>query len=298
MTTNGTLLRPHIDYLVKNNFNISISLDGNKNHQIYRVKKDGSNSFNLVYNNAKLIYQYYPNFFKSNVNFMSVLHDKNSFEEIIRFFKNEFDKSSVISELSSTGIEPCKLSEFKSTFKNALNDYSKIKIDTNSAKLFESLDPKLRESIFYTHQNVGNIFKTYSELLFSNINALKIPTGTCFPFERKIFISSSGKILPCERVSTTFELGSISNNKVNIDLDSIAGKYNGYYDKFRSICFQCSGESICQSCLFHNESINNKELICNSFLTSDMMNAKISNTLSFFETNPHSYQYVWSISFK
>lgn len=42
ITTNGLLLNKYIDYLVEKNFQVVISLDGDAQHNVFRVLKDGS----------------------------------------------------------------------------------------------------------------------------------------------------------------------------------------------------------------------------------------------------------------
>ena len=85
MTTNATLIDRHISFLVKNDFHITISLDGSKQNQNYRVFHNGKNSFDKVFRNIKLIREKYPDFFEINVSFNSVLHNRNSVEEIHKF---------------------------------------------------------------------------------------------------------------------------------------------------------------------------------------------------------------------
>ncbi|MBN2857665.1 MAG: radical SAM protein [Candidatus Delongbacteria bacterium] len=54
ITTNGLLLSKNIKYLVKNDFNILVSLDGNRFANSYRVYNNGNESFNEVIVNGIL----------------------------------------------------------------------------------------------------------------------------------------------------------------------------------------------------------------------------------------------------
>lgn len=56
MTTNAVLLEQYMDFLVKNNFEILISLDGNKYNDSYRVFKNGNSSFDTVISNIDKLY--------------------------------------------------------------------------------------------------------------------------------------------------------------------------------------------------------------------------------------------------
>ena len=85
MTTNGLLLSKHLDYLIENDFTLLISIDGNRGNNIYRIKKDGTESFEQVRDNIDTIYKKYPSFFKSNVFFSTVLHNKNNYIDVMDF---------------------------------------------------------------------------------------------------------------------------------------------------------------------------------------------------------------------
>ena len=51
----------------------------------------------------------------------------------------------------------------------------------------------------------------YNELLYKEMTKEEefLPTGTCIPFSRKLFVTVNGKILPCERIGHNNFLGSI-----------------------------------------------------------------------------------------
>jgi uncharacterized protein len=106
MTTNAGLLDKYMDFLVKNNIHFSISLDGNIDHNAYRVFKNQSPSFEKVFNNIKLFKKKYPEYFDKHVRFMSVLHRKNSIAEVSDFIKKEFNKETNINEVNPIGISP------------------------------------------------------------------------------------------------------------------------------------------------------------------------------------------------
>ena len=76
ITTNATLIDKHLTFLVKNNFKILISLDGDEKAQSYRTfALNGNNSYSKVINNIDNIYKKYPEYFSKRVDFNSVLHN-------------------------------------------------------------------------------------------------------------------------------------------------------------------------------------------------------------------------------
>ncbi len=74
MHDNATLLTEEvIDFLMENEFNLSISLDGPRNyHDCNRHKSHDSGSFDIVMQNIERLYKRYPEK-KDNVQFNCVL---------------------------------------------------------------------------------------------------------------------------------------------------------------------------------------------------------------------------------
>ena len=90
MTTNATLLTEEvIDFLMENEFNLSISLDGPRNyHDRNRHRIDDSGSFDIVMQNIERLYKRYPEK-KDNVQFNCVLDPTSDIKCINDFFMNE-----------------------------------------------------------------------------------------------------------------------------------------------------------------------------------------------------------------
>ena len=78
LTTNATLLKEEIvKYFVDNDFVIAISIDGDEQSNSYRIYKNETKTYNDIYRNIEFVKNNYPEYFKKNVHFISVLHDKN-----------------------------------------------------------------------------------------------------------------------------------------------------------------------------------------------------------------------------
>ena len=91
MTTNGVLLNKHMDFLVKHNFEVMISLDGGKHNNSYRVFHNGKSSFEVIIKNLNLLKSTYPDFFEK-VAYNAVLHNRNSVTEVYNYFKKKLVK--------------------------------------------------------------------------------------------------------------------------------------------------------------------------------------------------------------
>ena len=256
MTTNGILLNKHLHYLVEHNVNLLISLDGDSEGHSYRVDHNGNNSFDRVFRNIKSIQKKYPDYFETNVNFNAVLHNRNSVEGIYKFIKNEFGKVPAISELNNTGVRRDRQDEFFDTYSNAREslyrseDYTRIKKD-----MFLKLG-EIRDIGTFLFKHSGNFFQTYNDFFINSENIKRTPTGTCRPFGKKMFVTATGKILPCERVGHQYALGYVDQDGVRIDFNKIADTYNLFYDKLSRQCNHCHNIDACMQCVFKLDNLD------------------------------------------
>ncbi len=290
MTTNGMLLNKYIKYLVEKEINLLISLDGDKYAHGYRVNHSNVNSFDAVSGNIKEIQRKYPDYFTEHVNFNAVLHNRNSVEGIFRFIKNEFDKEPSISELNNSGIREDKKAEFDLTYQNksesllSSENYSQL-----SKEIFMS-EPDTSNLLTYLHQYSGNVFHDYNTLFIDKSNFKYIPTGTCSPFSKKMFVTVNGKILQCERIDHNFTLGQITNNQVDLNLEQIAARFNAYLDKLQPQCAVCFRKESCIQCLYYIPGINNNQSICHGYMNKETFSRYQSQCLSHLYKNPYLYE--------
>jgi len=289
ITTNGVLLHNYMDYLQQNDVELWISLDGSEQNNAYRMLHYGKPSFDIIMENVKTIRKKYPAYFKERVNFLATLHNKNSFSEIYRFFKTRFDKIPLIGPLNATGIKESEKKNFWKTYSN-LNqslheseDYSLIEKD-----MFLSL-PTVQDVIVFLHRYSDFFFNNYRALLFDDIEQIRTPSDTCLPFLEKLFVTASGKILPCEKIAHQFELGSVTADSLELDFEKIADKYNRYFNRIRKQCNQCWNADICAQCLFFIPGIDGDNPRCNGFMTGKDFEKYISSFVDYFENKPWMY---------
>jgi uncharacterized protein len=291
MTTNGILVEKYMDFLYRNNFVLLISLDGNEENNAFRVLKSGKPTYKTILKNVKALQKKYPDFFLKRVNFIAVLHNKNSVSEIYNFFKRVFNKIPLISELSTTGIKDSQIETFWKTYSNMneslyqSEDYSLIEKD-----IFLKAPAIQKVSLFLTYRNDFS-FNNYKDLIYTNDGQKRLPTGTCLPFSRKIFVTVNGKILPCERIGHQYSLGSVNQEKVELNFDKIAEKYNAYYNKIRKYCNVCSNTETCVQCIF-NLNIQDNNPVCNGLMTEEDHSKYLSSIVSYIEEKPEMYSKI------
>lgn len=241
MTTNALLLPKYIDYLVDKQFNLLISLDGDQWGDSYRVDHHNRPSFSRVLKNVKMIQKDYPLFFSHNISFNAVLNNRNSYKEIIDFFKTTFDKTPTISPLSWSNLNPNKIALYQSILNTEQTDYQCLPIEQS---------PALRSFIREYEIKSGNAFYDYNELIYDKEKLPFIPTGTCVPFLKKLFLTAKGEILQCEKIDHSYVLGTVGQNEVQLDADKIAKEYNRRTHAFADQCTSCVLGHYCMKCVY------------------------------------------------
>ncbi len=290
LTTNALLLRKHIDFFVKNDFSILISLDGNYENSSYRVYHNNKNAFPEIYENILFVKDNYPAYFEK-VRFNAVLHNRNSVEEIFDFFKKQFNKTPQISELHSAGVKESMLDEFWKCYKNTLKDLqsSEKYKEINQEMFIEMPEVKASSDLIFNYTDF--VFNNYSDILNKKEQDI-IPTGTCEPFSRRIFLTVNGKILPCEKVGHSFLLGRVTSDSVEIDFTSISNKFNKMLDSIsEKQCSKCLKNNVCNKCMLQMR-IENNEFVCDSFTGVEKLKVDLSKRVSFLEVNKEFYNRI------
>ncbi|MDD4673971.1 MAG: radical SAM peptide maturase [Tenuifilaceae bacterium] len=290
MTTNGVLLMKHIDFLVDNSVRLLISLDGDNEGNQYRVDRLGFNSFPVIISNVKLIKEKYPDFFKEYVNFIAVLHNKNSVESIMYFFKKNFDKVPMIAPLNTSGILPEKTEEFKNIYHDYIDSINRSNNPNRIVTELGAKSPEIRDTFIFCKQYGGTFFEDYSEL-FSN-NATLFPTGTCFPFGRKMFIATDGSIHTCEKIDYRYSFGSVIDKTIRLNSKFIVETFNRYLDNISKSCSSCYMLESCPHCLYLIDDIENENAKCPGYLNYEDFSKKCSTILSRLEKNREMFNEI------
>jgi uncharacterized protein len=291
ITTNGILLDKYMDFLVENEFNLLISLDGGESNNSYRVFKNGKPAFMSIKKNVEALQSKYPDYFTRKVNFNAVIHNKNSISEVYNYFKQNFDKIPRVGGLDSFGIREDQKEAFWKAYSN-LNEslYKNEDYSLIQREMFIRL-PNIQYVSDFIHINNDFCFNNYNEMLYSLDNTGKLPTGTCLPFSRKIFVTANGKILQCERINHEYALGTVDENGVNIDFEDIAVKYSNWFGKIISQCDACYQSENCVQCIFYLD-LSSDHTICNGFMNLEDYSKYLSSHIDFLENTPSMYSEI------
>lgn len=279
MTTNGILLSKYLSYLVSNNFKIMISLDGDKDDNSNRVFKSGRDSFSIVINEINKIKVEFPDFFKSNITFNSVVTSKTNYSRINNFFKQNFDKRTSLNLLNTDNINPLNYEKYSKLYSNLP--------ETNMDIVDEVSKSVTKENAIYRMLNNMRSYWRNTCQDFSHVYSVPIDmirNGTCLPFEKKIFVTSLGKISPCEKVPDSYTYGVINNDMLLVDFKEIVEEYNKFHADKSKQCCKCLVYPICNACLY---SCANPD--CHLFSDTKKLSDKLTYIIALAETNSDLY---------
>lgn len=285
MTTNGVLLDKCIEILVSNHFELVISLDGNAENNSYRKYKNGKESFNTVYQNIKNLQKKHPSYFKDYVSINSVLHNKNNVGSIFNFIKSEFGIEPYIEDVSTYGLVQSKKDKLLKIYKNKSESINQSE-DYYSLLNFSSNKPELEEAVYFVNNSLKLALSGISDLLNNYRKTIK-SSGTCLPFGRKLFVTSKGKILPCENVPHKYAFGEVISGYVKLELIEVANNYNMLLEKMKQLCSKCFRVTNCSQCAFFLN-LNDDIIKCYGFMNKEDYSRYISRIVGYIEKDTKS----------
>lgn len=243
LTTNGSLLEDDVvDYLVENDVNLMISLDGPKSiHDRNRRLKNGEGTYDIVMGKIQRIQERYPEYW-NKIQYSMVMDPSNDFEEITKICQNEiiipqnlvaslvdkdYDDTEV--EISEEYIENSEYSMFLA-YLAYWKRYPEEKVSSISMMRVKAIMEKL-----YIIGGMGE---------FKEVD---IPSGPCIPGAVRMFVDVDGQIFPCERVSEQFGTMRIGHIDSGFEMEKVqqlleVGKLT------EGMCRECWGFRLCDQC--------------------------------------------------
>lgn len=209
MTTNAIYLKKYIDFLSQYDFRIMASLDGSKENDSYRTFHNGASTFDIVYQNVKYVQENYTDYFKRKFSFNAVIHNRNNVPEVFSFFQQEFGVIPIFSNLNPAGVRP----DMKKAFKKLMEEKPYKHNKRIRAEMHRVLDldfGPLRQLQRFIFHYSGNTYDDYNALIIRKDKLKRLPTATCIPFSKRIFMTVNNKIFPCEKVGHQYFTFSIT----------------------------------------------------------------------------------------
>lgn len=290
MTTNAVYLKKHLNFILKFNFIITVSLDGSEKNDAYRNFANGSPSFKIIYDTLKYIKKHHCNYFNNCLQINSVIHNLNNQQEVFSFIYHEFGKIPNFSIINRTGVKSSMNKDFDIMIQPKANTTDKeLNEEMDKILDLESNDIKKLQSYIFHYS--GNIYENYNDLLTNKKDVEHMPTSTCLPFSRRIFMTVNNKILPCERIGHEFALGEIKESKIDINSENIALSYNNYYNSIRNSCMECFYKRHCLMCMFDIPQIGNNPL-CQQMANKQKFKEYISENIEILTKKPYLYNRI------
>lgn len=231
LTSNASLLKEeYIDIFQKYNFQLMISLDGPKNVQNYnrKFRSNGEGTYSIVMKNVIQLMKNHKKYFENNVSFNAVylnaLQKKNA--EIFFRDLNIMNKVRLV-DADLKGID--YLVDNVDISKSAYSDDENGKADNRSANWYVNRVQQMK--------NVGIIPSKWHH------------GGPCIPGIRRLYVNTTGKFFPCEKMMETSGL-SIGSLEGGIDIKSIC-KFLNIGDLTSEECKHCYAFRFCSICCSH-----------------------------------------------
>jgi len=295
MTTNATLINKHINFLATNKFSLLISLDGNEENHSYRVfSKNKKNSFQKVIENIDMIQRDYPEYFANYVRFNAVLHNRNSVKSIYEFIFFRYHKIPRIAELNIRDIKPDNKNMLEEIFHSKQKSEAEFqKEESNLLSITHGELSLYKELIDFLKYISINCYVSNINLLLHNVEK-HLPTSTCTPFSKKIFLTNRNKLLPCEKINYKYSMGKVNEN-IEIDITEVTRQYNFYYKHFKKFCQSCYAYRFCGVCMFQTNSIDkigSEEFVCENYYDQNTFKHKLHRLFSFLEKYPNDFSEI------
>lgn len=284
MTTNGFFLDKYMDYLMEHNFRLLISLDGDREGNRLRVDHNEKSQFDRIFSNVKSLQAKYPDYFKTSVNFNAILNRYNSAVSITNFIETHFEKLPKIASINPLGLNPVKITDFLKIYSPARQSFDEADRVMDTKEKFFIHHPEIKEVFLFLRGVCSNSFVDYNSLLVRE-DMRRLPTGTCMPFQKRMFVSANGTLLPCENVPHDNAFGFVDEQGVDLDTEKIAAIYNNTFKELEDQCSRCYGKDTCSLCVFQME----PKFKCSQMITRKDLQEKFSNAVTFIENNPELY---------
>lgn len=235
VSTNGLLLTSDIvDWLVANQFNVFVSVDGiGYFHDICRKDKKGQPTYATIESNLSYIKEHYPDFWENNVFIMMTIYDISNLPEIA----DSWESSNLFQDKA-----PYRISEVSTIYNK---NTKKIGEETELGKYIRLVE------WFKEHPDNG-VMKPFftiwlSEWLERPILKLDHEAyyQTCVPRNRKLYIDASGNIGLCERITDTIRIGSVTYGIDYEKVNEVADATASFID---DNCSKCEIARVCDLC--------------------------------------------------
>ncbi|WP_258084225.1 radical SAM protein [Thermococcus thermotolerans] len=241
ITTNAALINKRIaEFLVKNDFDVSISLDGpKKEHDRNRILPNGRGTFDLVMRGISNLKEAQKKYGSKKEYFALVTYDlKSNLYNIAKFF----DKESPIRPIF---VNPVR--SMGTTYYLLFTEEDYINHERMLRELFKKFlneSTSIHKSVFLEILFGGPGTLMFYRNALSRKNPTAIFTSTCIP-GFKWYVNTNGKIQVCERAPSSTIIGDVNKG---LDFSAIKTLIQRYSKLITDKCNYCSLAHSCARC--------------------------------------------------
>ncbi|MDU5210704.1 MAG: radical SAM protein [Clostridium sp.] len=247
MTTNAMLLTEEkLDFLVKNNFLLVISLNGDRyENDRLRVDIKNSGSFDRVISNMKRLYEKYPQYYKENVSIAATFDNGTDMIKLREFFNtNELvkEKLTVLSKVidqHTSWYDRYSIEENKKYEKEIVE---LKEIFFKSIKANEPVELFLKKLLALPYFNILN--RSINQELSEYKPKIQPYSGACIPGS-KLAVDYNGKLHLCEKINSKIPIGDVDGW---IDYNKISALINRFNSYMSNYCEKCPIQRLCPVC--------------------------------------------------
>lgn len=233
ISTNGILLTSKIiDWLLANDIEIAISVDGGKYfHDKYRVDVAGRGSFDRIFKNLEYIYNKHTS---PNVTLHVTLADVRELIDVARsWHENRLLRN--LTPVMVHGLTPNFSEEVK------VIEYEEVRLFYE--KLIDNYQkhPDWKVLQVYLEEVISPLKE---RLIFDIENSFDI--STCLPNNTKLYVDSKLEVGVCEKFSDKYRIGDVRSG---IDWCKTYDVVRKFYNIKKERCVHCPIVRICEMCL-------------------------------------------------
>jgi uncharacterized protein len=239
MTTNATLLtRDVADYLYKNKFILTVSVDGPKDiHDRYRVFPDGRGTFDAIQANLTYLRSLDMEYYKAHVVFSIVSAPPYHLDKVNDFFvvNSLVNESAAIVSNMNWMTDSFEYAPEQKDYEILDNARENIRDDYATKIRSGSKQDCVARAMY--EKDIANFYHRSKEKLGDTIPF----NGCCIPSIRRLFVSTDGLLYICEKIDNAYPIGSVDSW---VDQK----KVKSLIDEYRNMSEDCMDCWVCRQC--------------------------------------------------
>ena len=266
LTTNGLLLYKFIDFLVRYDFIINVSLDGNRYADSFRKTKSGKETHGLIERILDKVKTEYPEYFVNKLFFQSVINSRSSVLDVNRYFYDRYQKGTLSFQVANDGLAPDNNLGlfFRDMNQDLISAFNTNREECEKYKLQDPIKEAVKTEIGINSPSLVRSLDSLS--LAQNYNKKTSSSGICLGVGEKLFILAAGYLFQCEKTKMDNPLGRIADGKIDIDFAQISSQYNSIFAHHELQCKKCIYRDSCRYCFMTNNNYASPDSRCGGFV--------------------------------